>query len=221
MIVLASCSGSDMLAQKKSADANVEQEGNGINPLTIPPWETFVEAGPGAENDLDLETLNGPQAAEAAPAIASADALEDASSTAVEPEPTLDKTKKPEPAKPGQTVIAAVAVPQVLGAKGEGNAELTLAMRNALKKAGWPVLNQQRKDAITVQGSVAISAAQGESQAVKIIWDVLSPDGKRLGDLKQDNAVPAGSLDQSWGENATFAAEAAAEGIFELIKKFR
>ena len=30
------------------------------NPLARPPWEVFVEAGPNAHNELDLETLYGP-----------------------------------------------------------------------------------------------------------------------------------------------------------------
>jgi hypothetical protein len=216
-LLLVACSGNEVLEQKQS---EVNQESPKLNPLVVPPWETFVEAGPGAENELDLETLNGPQAAEPTPPPETA-AADEPVAPQPEPEPAPTPAKKPEPAKPGQTVIAAVAVPPVQGAKGEGNAELTAAMRSSLKKAGWPVLEAPRKDALTVQGKVAISPAQGDNQAVKIIWDVTSPDGKRLGDLKQDNAVPAGSLDQSWGENATFAADAAAEGIFELIKKFR
>ncbi len=118
-------------------------------------------------------------------------------------------------------MIKAVAVPAVEGARGEGNAELTAAMRKALKEAGWPVLNAPRKDALTVRGRVEIGKAQGPNQSVKIVWDVLTPEGKRLGDLKQDNAVAAGSLDQSWGDNAQYAADAAAEGIFKLIQKYR
>jgi hypothetical protein len=224
LFLLTACSGSEVLNQKQEADASEQSESAKINVLTIPPWETFVKAGPGAENDLDLETLNGPQQVE--PEIATtpkpqAPPLEQIAEVP-EPEAVVPKpAPAPAPAKPGQTVIAAVAVPTVKGAPGEGNAELTTAMRNALKKAGWPVLEAPRKDALVVQGQVAIAPVQGDSQTVKIIWVVNSPDGKLLGDLKQDNAVPAGSLDQSWGENAGFAADAAAEGIFELIKKYR
>jgi hypothetical protein len=42
-----------------------------------------------------------------------------------------------------------------------------------------------------------------------------------LGDIKQNNPVPAGSLDKGWGDNAGFATQAAAEGIFKLIEKYR
>ncbi len=201
------------------------------NPLARPPWEVFVEAGPNAHKELDLETLYGSgnipaeliaeQQANEQVAVATEQApiaMPPVDEPAAEAAPAEAPDKKE---KKGDVVIKAVAVPAVKGARGEGNSELTEAMRNALKEAGWPVLNATRKDALTVQGRVTIAKANGATQAVKIVWDVLTPDGKHLGDLKQDNAVPAGSLDQSWGENAQYAADAAAEGIFKLIQKYR
>lgn len=201
------------------------------NPLARPPWEVFVEAGPNAHNELDLETLYG--AGNIPPELIAEQQANEQVAVATEQaplamppieEPQTDAAPAEVPAKKekkGDVVIKAVAVPTVKGARGEGNSELTAAMRNALKDAGWPVLNTTRKDALTVQGRVTIGKANGATQAVKIVWDVLTPDGKHLGDLKQDNAVPAGSLDQSWGENAQYAADAAAEGIFKLIQKYR
>jgi hypothetical protein len=47
------------------------------------------------------------------------------------------------------------------------------------------------------------------------------PEGTTLGDIKQSNAVPAGALDQGFGEAAVMVAEAAATGIFDLIKRYR
>jgi hypothetical protein len=180
-----------------------------VNPdsLVHPPWETLVKAGAGAEKDIDLETLNGPQVAQAPEALPA--------ETPVEPEPA--KT----PPKPGDTVIKAVAVLPVTGAKGKGNAELTAAMRKVLKEAGWPVLSAPRADALTIQGTVVMDGAQNGQQPVHLTWAVLTPKGKNLGDIKQNNGVPAGSLDQGWGENAGFATQAAAEAIFKLIEGYR
>ena len=207
------------------------------NPLARPPWEALAEAGPNADNELDLELLYGagnvpvelqtepPPEEPSAPveqqvAVAQTDAPL-ALPPEVEPPPSAEKAKSAKPPSASDVVIKSVAVPNVTGAKGKGNAELTAAMRKALKEAGWPVSTSPRKDALTIQGRVAFGKPHGENQSVKIVWDVLTPDGKRLGDLKQDNAVPAGSLDQAWGENAGYAAEAAAEGIFKLIQKYR
>jgi hypothetical protein len=68
---------------------------------------------------------------------------------------------------------------------------------------------------------VATDAPLAGQQMVHLQWLVSTPSGKNLGDVKQDNAVPDGSLKTGWGENASYAAQGAAEGIFKLIEKFR
>jgi hypothetical protein len=171
--------------------------------LVRPPWEAYVKAGKDAGKDIDLETLNGPQAAEPPAVVAEA--------------PAPAEPAKPAP-KPGDTVIKAVAV---LPVKGQGGNELAAAMRKQLKDAGWPVLSAARGDALSIQGSVGIDEATNGQQLVHLVWAVTTPKGARLGDIKQNNPVPAGSLDGGWGENAGFATQAAAEGIFKLIEKYR
>jgi hypothetical protein len=90
-----------------------------------------------------------------------------------------------------------------------------------LKDSGWPVLTAPRSDALTIQGRVVLDATADGQQPVHLSWSVITPKGKNLGDVKQNNSVPAGSLDQGWGENASFASQAAAEGIFKLIERYR
>ena len=48
-----------------------------------------------------------------------------------------------------------------------------------------------------------------------------SPDGKTLGDVKQANDVPRGRPRRGWGPAATAVAEAAATGIFDIVKRYR
>ena len=74
-----------------------------------------------------------------------------------------------------------------------------------------------RGDALTITGKVELGGVINGQQTVRLTWVVAKPDGQVLGDLKQENTVEAGSLDQGWGENAGFVTEAAAEGIFKLI----
>ena len=176
--------------------------------LIRPPWQTLVKAGPDAEKDVDLETLNGPQAMP--PPV-----LPQVAAMPVEEPPSRPVHKA------SDTVIKAVAVVPVTGAPGRGNAELTAAMRKVLKEAGWPVLPTPRGDALTIKGQVVTDAGVGGQQPVHLRWSVVTPKGKNLGDVKQNNSVPAGSLDQGWGENAGLAAQAAAGGIFKLIEQFR
>jgi hypothetical protein len=117
--------------------------------------------------------------------------------------------------------IRAVAVVAVKGAPGKGNGELTVAMRRALRAAGWPVISNPREDALTVAGSVALERPKGAVQTVTLNWTVSTFSGSVLGTIKQANDVPAGSLDVSWGEAARYATEAGATGIFDLVKRYR
>jgi hypothetical protein len=183
----------------------------GGDSLVRPPWETYVKAGAGAEKELDLETLNGTQVAEASPPPPA-----DAAIT-----PDIEPAKVKAAPKAGDTLIKAVAVLPVTGATGKGNAELTAAMRKVLVDAGWPVLSAPRADALRIQGRVVTDAAQNGLQPVHLGWAVSTPKGKSLGDVRQNNSVPAGSLALGWGENAGFATQAAADGIFKLIDGYR
>jgi hypothetical protein len=175
----------------------------GGNPMIKPPWEAMVAAGPGATNDIDLETLNGPQA------------------TPIDIAATETSVAPPPKTKPTGNEITAVAVVAVQGASAKGNDELTKAMRQTLAKAGWTVVNAPMKNALTIIGRVSVASASATTQKVSLRWEVQTPDGKNLGDVKQANDVPAGSLNGGWGENAGFATEAAATGIYELINKYR
>ncbi len=170
----------------------------------LPPSEYFVAAGPEAYKDIDLETLNGPGSVEAAAPLD------------VSPPPPSETA-----VRPMRNAIKAVAVIAVKGSPGTGDAELTAAMRQTLAKAGWPVLKAPRADALTIAGKVDVSRPKGGTQQVALRWTVSSPDGRPLGKIDQANAVPAGSLDRGWGDNAVPVAEAAATGIFDLIKTYR
>jgi hypothetical protein len=204
-----------------------------------PPLDGFMMAGPGAENDIDFETLMGPGRGDPADAYASASGPEAVMVVAQKSDAELTNRALPKapdappvqtaeaampappPPKNGGQVISAVAVIPVKGAPGSGNGELTSAMRRTLEDAGWPVLDKPRSDALTIAGRVNLGARSGTTQKVAVAWTVKAPDGRTLGSISQANQVPAGSLDAGWGKNAEYAAMAAATGIFDLVKKIR
>lgn len=198
VLLLAGCTPPQLPFEKPVPVATPDQS------LIAPPWEALVKAGPDAEKDIDLETLNGPLAAPQ-PEIASAIA------PMAPPAPPAAASPKP-----GATAINAVAVLPVAGAP-----ELSSAMAKVLSDAGWPVLRKPRKDALTIQGRVVIDAPQGTTQVVRLNWQVQTPQGKVLGDVAQNNQIPAGSLAQGWGGNALPAAEGGAAGIVKLIQQYR
>ena len=207
-----------------------------------PPLETYARAGPDADKDIDYETLNGPIQAPPQPTVAVAEAAPAPAPGGATPPPLSEKelaladAPDVEPAddqvvaasaKPIKTDVAnrkeitAVAVIPVKGAPGSGNADLTAAMRQTLQDAGWPVLSKPRDDALTIAGNVELGAAEGPNQKVALAWEVKSPDGKTLGTIRQANSVPSGSLEAGFGNNALFAAQAAARGISDLVTKYR
>ena len=260
----------------------------------LPPTHTFAQAGPGAENEIDLETYYGPNspfttaaitprelysmtpeeldkrltaAAEkqaqdqlAAAGVSSLDELMGetggSSGEALLPSPGKPAAKKSlppvqdqqlaqeqrlareqlataQPAPDPKTEIASndaaqasqvsggnidkVALVGVTGSPGRGNDELYRAMRKILRQAGWPVVRKPGKGTLAISGSVELGDANGGVQQVRLAWAVMLPTGKVIGTVRQENDVPAGSLNEGWGQTAGFAAEAAAEGIFNLV----
>ena len=185
-LLLSGCTTPQLPFEKATPVASPEQS------LIAPPWTALVKAGPGAEKDLDMETLNGT------------------------PDPSSDQPLPPVPPKPGATVVNAVAVLPIANAP-----ELARAMRKVLSDAGWPVIERATKSSLTIQGKSTVDAPVGNKQMVHLVWVVSAPDGKLLGNVAQNNAVPAGSLSAGWGANAEPAAQAAGEGISKLIQNYR
>ena len=108
----------------------------------------------------------------------------------------------------------------VTGAPGDDKQAHTAAMTAALAQEKLTVVPGERgADALAVVGTVTIDRPQSGHQRVAITWALLEPDGKQLGVVTQENAVPQGSLDGRWGEVANAVAQAAAPGILALIEK--
>jgi hypothetical protein len=132
--------------------------------------------------------------------------------------PSLAKmvqTTAPAPLAGTETLIA---VRSVTGAPGDGGEALARAMGDALRRANL-TLAERTGPAPTflVQGKVELSPPANGKQQIKIAWALLRPDGGQIGQVQQENAIPAGSLDGSWGLTAYDVANAAAPGIAALI----
>ncbi len=200
----------------------------------LPPPGSLARAGPNADKEIDYETLYGPGSV-GPPATGFANApapvlptrqVRETLTTPQQPS-QVRKSQPPvrtvalRPKKPvkAKTKIDAVAMTSVTGSPGRGNAELLMAMRKVMKKAGWPVLTRPARNALTVTGNVKLFVPNGGQQKVAVAWTVRTPDGKVLGTVRQSNNVPTGSLNKGWGKNATYVSQAAAQGIFKLVKK--
>ena len=120
----------------------------------------------------------------------------------------------PEP--PGE--IMALVAP-VSGAPGDGQKSLTAALKKRLFAGGVKLASVPARNVYTVKGSVVMANASGGKQNIRIEWQVLDPNGKKLGTVSQQNTIAKGALNGPWGPIADAAAGAAADGIIKLIPR--
>jgi hypothetical protein len=113
----------------------------------------------------------------------------------------------------------AVALRPVTGAPGDGGRALTRAMDYALRQSHVALAERQDAASFILAGTVALSPPAAGQQQVKVHWALLKPDGQEIGRVDQENAVPAGSLDDTWGDIAYAVASAAAPGVAALIER--
>ncbi len=125
---------------------------------------------------------------------------------------------------PGPQIAASsarlsIAVPDVKGAPGDGNKRLALAMRQVLALDGNRVGADVGGGGYVVAGTVKLDPPLAGRQRIAIDWVVLFPDLREIGTIRQRNAVPAGSLDGSWGRIADLIAKAAGPEVAQLIAR--
>jgi len=112
----------------------------------------------------------------------------------------------------------------VSGAPGDGGTSLTNAMIESLSWDGIPIplvlTATPNPFSFIIHGRVKMKPTNAQMDIVAIDWDVKLPNGELLGSISQENAVPQSSLDGRWGDNAIYAAEAAADAILTLLIQF-
>ena len=110
-----------------------------------------------------------------------------------------------------------VIVYPVDGAPGDGKTALKRAMESALERRKVKLDTEAVEGTLVVLGSVRISPAETGQERIQISWSVINNEGKSLGVIDQENTIPAGSLDGTWGDVAAAVADAAAGGLIELM----
>jgi len=135
------------------------------------------------------------------------------------PSPSAPETAAPAPtARAAKGPVTTIVAP-VSGAPGDGTKSLTAAIKKRLYAKGVKLATVQTGNTYTVKGIVSVTDGSGGKQSIRIDWQVLDPNGKRVGTVSQQNNIPKGSLDGPWGAVADAAAGAAADGIIKLLPK--
>ena len=106
----------------------------------------------------------------------------------------------------------------VQGAPGDGNESLSRAIKAAMRAKDVAITEDPRQADYAIQGVVEVGPPFAGRQRAKIVWTVLTLDGLEMGTARQENAVPAGSLDGPWGHVAAMVSDAAVNGVRQLFK---
>jgi hypothetical protein len=105
------------------------------------------------------------------------------------------------------------------GAPGDGRTALPRSLGFLLTRAGIKVTSDsQTVDAVVVAPAVDVSSAGSGKQHVHIVWHIYRPDGTEAGQVSQENDVPDGSLDGTWGDIGMAVATAGVDQILGVVK---
>jgi len=148
---------------------------------------------PAAEPPMQTAAASGPSAAAAPPA----------SSQARPPSPRQVK----------------VMVAPVNGAPSDGNRQLFGGMRRALGSSKIVVMDSPGADTFSVTGHVRLTPIDDRSGQLELSWVLKDPGGKEIGKVDQSNPVPLAATRGSWAGFGDIVAQAAVEGLLELLEK--
>jgi hypothetical protein len=112
-----------------------------------------------------------------------------------------------------------VMVAPVDGAPSDGNRQLFGGMRRALGSSKIVVMDSAGADTFTVTGHVRLTPIDDRSGQLELSWVLKDPGGKEIGKVDQSNPVPLAATRGSWAGFGDIVAQAAVEGLLELLEK--
>jgi len=97
------------------------------------------------------------------------------------------------------------------------------ALEYTLQKSRIQLAETRDKATHVIVGAVTIAPPRGSAgrqfQNVDVRWTVLRADKSEVGEVRQTNDVPVAMLDSSWPDIAMAVADAAADGIADLVNR--
>ena len=113
---------------------------------------------------------------------------------------------------------AGIAIGAIDGAPGDGKTSLSQAIGAVMRQHNVPISESTQSNSLVLLASVDIGKPKDDKQSVSIRWVLMQPDGGEVGSVEQHNDIKAGSLDKAWGETAFAIAQAAFDGIMQLVE---
>jgi hypothetical protein len=110
-------------------------------------------------------------------------------------------------------------VGSIEGAPSDGNRQLLGGMRRALGSSRIVVMDAGGADTFVVTAKVKLTPIDDRSGQLDLTWFLKDPSGKEIGKVDQSNPVPLAAARGSWAGFGDIVAQAAVEGILELIEQ--
>jgi hypothetical protein len=120
------------------------------------------------------------------------------------------------PAAPRQVKVMVAAIE---GAPSDGNRQLFSGMRRALGSSKIVVMDSPGADTFVVAGRVKLTPVDDRVGQLELIWVLKDPSGREIGKVDQANPVPLAATRGSWAGFGDIVAQAAVEGVLELLEK--
>jgi hypothetical protein len=138
-------------------------------------------------------------------------------SASASPNPA-EASAKPQalPPRPRQTKVM---VGSIEGAPSDGNRQLLGGMRRALGSSKIVVMDTAGADTFVVSAKVKLTPTDDRTGQLDLTWFLKDPSGKEIGKVDQSNPVPLAAARGSWAGFGDIVAQAAVEGILELIEQ--
>jgi hypothetical protein len=152
--------------------------------------------------------VNAPPPADTSPAQMAA------ASNAGQPAPAAATQAAPQAPRQVKVMVAPVE-----GAPSDGNRQLFGGMRRALGSSKIVVMDSTGGDTFAVIGRVRLTAIDDSTAKLEVTWVLKDPGGKEIGKVEQANPVPLAATRGSWAGFGDIVAQAAVEGILELLEK--
>lgn len=129
---------------------------------------------------------------------------------------TPPTTPQAPPATPRQTKVM---VGSIEGAPSDGNRQLLGGMRRALGSSKIVVMDSASADTFVVSAKVKLTPIDDRTGQLELTWFLKDASGKEIGKVDQSNPVPLEAARGSWAGFGDIVAQAAVEGILELIEQ--
>ena len=112
-----------------------------------------------------------------------------------------------------------VMVGSIEGAPSDGNRQLVGGMRRALGSSRIVVMDAPGADTFTVTAKVKLTPVDDRTGQLELSWVLKDPSGREVGKVDQANPVPLSAARGSWAGFGDIVAQAAVEGILDLLEQ--